>query len=244
MSFYRTMTAAAVAAAAMFSAAAPASAAPGDVYNWSGFYVGAVGSGGLFTVEQEDYWCFEACNAPTLQEWGASIGVQGGYNWQNGNLVFGVVGDWSTGFENEETVLFNSDPDPDGVEWNSQWNSYGTLRGRAGLGVGNALVFATGGIAIVDVDYSAREFQNSVTDCTVEDCAAVNDTLVGFAGGVGTGFPIANNVNMTIEYLYIGLPWEKDRWSVSEISQPGTDDYVSWTTSAHLVRLGVAWEFN
>lgn len=241
MSFFRTITAAVFAVATAFSASAPASAAPADGYNWSGFYVGAVASGGMFTVEQEDYWCFLACDAPTMQDWDASIGVQGGYNWQNGNLVLGVVGDWSTGFENEETVFYNADPD--GVEWESKWNSYGTLRARAGLAAGNALIFVTGGIAIVDVDYSAREFEVGVTDCTVNECASVNDTLVGFAGGVGAGFPIANNVSMTVEYLYVGLPWEKDRYSTSA-AQPGTDDFVSWTTSANLVRVGVVWEFN
>lgn len=219
-----------------------AASASSPEHNWSGFYAGGVASGGLYTVEQEDYWCFFACNAPTLQDWDASIGVQGGFNWQSGNLVLGVSADWSTGFEQEETVLYDATATPDGVVWDSKWNSYATFRGRAGLAAGNALVFATGGIAIVDVDYSSREIINGVIDCPgASDCAAFSDTLIGFTAGVGVGFPIADNLNLTFEYQYIGLPWDKARY---DTAGPGTDDYVSWTTSAHLARVGVAWEFN
>ncbi len=241
MRLFRTMLAAGFAVLMMVGAAVPAAAgpAPGG-YDWSGFYVGVVGSGGLFTVEQEDYWCDLACNAPTLQDWDASIGVQGGFNWQNGNLVFGVVADWSTGFEQKEKVLYNADPD--GVDWEAKWNSYGTIRGRAGLATGDALIFVTAGVAIADVDYSATEFADGATDCLTDDCASVNDTLVGFAGGAGMGFPVANNVHVTLEYLYIGMPWEKDRYSTANAN--ATDEYVSWTTSAQLARVGVVWEFN
>jgi opacity protein-like surface antigen len=233
--------AAGMAALVMF-AAGPASAGPasGGGYNWSGFYVGAVGSAGMYTVNQEDYWCWYACNAPTLSDWDASIGAQAGVNWQNGNLVLGVVADISTGFSQNERVTF--DTDPDGVNWNADWDWYATVRGKAGMGVGNALVYATGGISIVDVNYSARSFEDgNPSDCTTDDCADYADTVVGIAIGAGAAFPLSDRVTASFEYLYIGVPWYKDRYNTAGT---GTDDYVSWTTEAHLARLGVAWHFN
>ena len=197
----------------------------------------------MFTVNQEDYWCFEACNAPTLQDWDASIGGQVGVNMQNGNFVFGLVGDWSTGFKQEERVLFDATATPHGVTWKGQWNWYATVRGKAGLAVGNALVFATGGIAIVDVDYSVAEFHNgNPPDCVgADDCASVTDTKIGLAIGAGASVPLSDRITADFEYLYIGMPWDKDRYNSAGT---GTDDYVSWTTDAHLARVALDWHFN
>lgn len=244
MKLLRMLAAAGIAALTMIASVAPSQAGPsGGGYNWSGFYVGAVGSAGMFTVNEEDYWCYNACNAPTLQDWDASIGGQVGVNWQNGNLVLGLVGDWSTGFSNEEHVNFNSDPD--GVNWKGEWNWYATVRGKAGMGVGNALVFATGGIAIVDVDYSASEFINGNPPCSLgtENCASFSDTKVGLAVGAGAAFPLSDRITAEFEYLYIGLPWDKNQYT-NNSNPTGTADYVSWTTDAHLARIALDWHFN
>ena len=246
MRLLRMVAAAGIAAMTMIGLNAPSLAAPAPgAYNWSGFYVGAVGSAGMFTVNQEDYWCDNACNAPTLQDWHASIGGQLGANWQNGNLVLGLVGDWSTGFKEEERVLFDPPGTPDGVTWKGEWNWYATVRAKAGMSVGNALIFATGGIAIVDVDYSALGFTNgNPPDCVnVDNCASVSDTKVGLAVGGGAGFPITDRITAEFEYLYIGLPWDKNRYTNN--NDPGaTDEYVSWTTDAQLARVALDWHFN
>ncbi len=216
-------------------------------YNWSGSYIGVVGSGGMYTVEQEDYWCWWSCDAPTLQDWQASIGAQAGHNWQNGNFVFGVVGDISTGFEDSTGTSWSAGNSR--AEYGAEWNYYATLRAKAGLAAGNALVYGTAGIAIVDVDYTAvgtNDYNADGFDCSLDvDCASVNDTKVGFAAGLGVGYPISDNITLGFEYLYIGLPWDKDRWDADEVSNPtDTDDYVSWTTSAHLARVSVVWNLN
>lgn len=240
MRFLKSLMAAGL--ATMMTLPGAATAAPAaSGYDWSGSYAGAVASGGLFTLEQEDYWCWYACNAPTLQDWDASIGLQAGHNWQNGNLVYGLVVDWSTGFEQDETVAFDNGANPDGVIWSGEWNSYATVRGRAGLAAGNALIFATAGIAIIDADYSATEIDSGDTDCSSEDCAAYSDTSIGFAGGVGVGTPVGDKMHMTFEYLYIGVPWEKNIYNTAT---NGNDDYVSWTTSAHIGRVALVWEFD
>ena len=216
--------------------------------NWQGTYVGVVGSAGLYTVEQEDYWCWWACDAPTLQDWGASIGAQAGHNLQDGNFVYGIVADISTGFEDSTGVSYNGGNNR--ANFSAEWNYYATLRAKAGLAAGNALFFGTAGIAIADVDYQAvgtGSFNVDGFNCasTNVDCASVNDTKVGFAAGFGVGYPLGDNMNLTFEYLYIGLPSDKDRYDDDEINNPtDTDDYVQWTTSAQLARVALVWELN
>ena len=219
----------------------PASAAE---YNWSGSYVGAVVSGGLFTLEQEDYWCDAACNVPTQQDWAASIGVQAGHNWQNGNFVYGLVVDWSTGFEETHNASWNDGDSR--AQFSGEWNSYATLRARGGLAVGNVLLSGSAGIAIVDVDYSSRynsSYNISGFDCADAECTDVSDTLVGFAGGMSLSYPVGDNMHMNFDYLYIGLPSESDLYNFEDPSSED-DDTVTSTTSAHLARVSLVYEFD
>src|SRR5438270_2188344 len=79
-----------LASACLFALAAPASAADlaarpytkapvamASVYNWTGFYLGVVGGG-----------AWEDSGSPRMQ--GGFVGGTAGYNWQTGNVVFGV----------------------------------------------------------------------------------------------------------------------------------------------------------
>jgi len=238
-----------VLSAAVFAvfALSVASASAGD-RNWSGFSAGVVGSGGLFKVEQEDYWCWWACNAPTLEEWHASIGGQAAYTMQRGNFVFGLVGDISTGFENETSAHWSSGNSR--ALYSGEWNYYATIRARGGLALGDALLFGSAGIAIVNVDYKAKgvsDFANDGFACssTDVDCASYNDTNIGFAAGVGLAYPVGDNLNLTFEYLLIELPSYKDRYDTDEENDPDdTDDYVNWTSSAQLARVALTWQFH
>ncbi len=85
-----------LASACLFALAAPASAADlaarpytkapvavASVYNWTGFYLGIVG-GGAWENGSGD---------PKMK--GGFVGGTAGYNWQTGNVVFGVEADGS-----------------------------------------------------------------------------------------------------------------------------------------------------
>src|SRR6478609_8880988 len=71
------------AASAADLAARPYTKAPvavASVYNWTGFYLGIVGGG-----------AWEDSGSPRMQ--GGFVGGTAGYNWQTGNVVFGVEAD-------------------------------------------------------------------------------------------------------------------------------------------------------
>ena len=50
------------------------------VFNWSGGYIGGVGSAGMFGTDMSDHWCFTAGDAPDVRKWGGALGGTLGYN--------------------------------------------------------------------------------------------------------------------------------------------------------------------
>src|SRR5687768_7315434 len=90
---------------------APPATAIAAVYNWTGFYLGGhVGYGwGRSTLNDVDNFCLGISNCPNPPDRynfdGIVGGVQAGYNWQTGNLVFGVEADFSFSGIDEKTPL-------------------------------------------------------------------------------------------------------------------------------------------
>src|SRR5258706_14234106 len=77
---------------------APALAAP--MYDWSGFYVGVFGGGGYGNHNLNNALgpAGFANFTVNYSSKGGLGGGEAGYNWQSGNIVFGVDGDavWSS----------------------------------------------------------------------------------------------------------------------------------------------------
>jgi outer membrane immunogenic protein len=174
------MAAAAVFAAGMASAQAAdlqyGSRAPYTVnqplnaYSWAGPYLG----GNL------GYNWGDVTNSITKPS-GFAGGVQGGYNWQSGALVFGVEGDLqANGAEDTFAPWKFSNP----------W--FGTVRGRVGYAVNNVLFYGTGGLAFGSL--RAETFGLSESQ-----------TTAGWTVGAGAEFGFAPNWSAKAEYLYVDL---------------------------------------
>ena len=107
-------------AADMPTKALPASVSP-PPYNWSGFYVGANFGGA---------WTNGSLNIPNNSFYGGLTefigGVQAGYNFQAGHLLFGVEGDFDGATFSHPTL-----PIPTFGSVSQNW--IGTVAGRVGL---------------------------------------------------------------------------------------------------------------
>jgi outer membrane immunogenic protein len=113
------------AVAADFPGVAPAPRGGTPVYDWSGAYTG-VNLGYLWSA---------IGNLGTKPR-GIAGGIQAGYNWQVGRLVFGGESDLQlTGAEDTFAAYKFSNP----------W--FGTLRGRMGYAFDNVLLYGTAGLA-------------------------------------------------------------------------------------------------
>jgi outer membrane immunogenic protein len=175
------MTAAAVLAAGLVSAQAAdlpygrSGAAytvnqPLNAYSWAGPYLGG----------NIGYAWGDVHNNPTEPS-GFAGGVQGGYNWQSGPLVFGLEGDFA---------ITGADDRFAGWKFSNPW--FGTVRGRVGYAFNNLLVYGTGGLAFGELKGERFGLSEAHTNA-------------GWTLGAGAEFGLAQNWSAKVEYLYVDL---------------------------------------
>ena len=146
--------------------------APARGYYWQGPYVGANLGYQWGSVKN-------AGNDPS----GVTGGIQGGYNWQVGQFVFGG-----------ETDLQFSDADDRFAGWKFSNPWFGTLRARGGYAMNNILLYGTVGLA-----YGTLRAQNLATG--IEE----SRTSIGWAAGAGLEVALMGNWSAKAEYLYVDL---------------------------------------
>lgn len=207
--------------------AAPAPVAYAAEPSWTGFYLGVSGGLGMFSADVTEYQ-EETTNYGSVQldEFGGVYGVQAGFNYQFGNAVIGLEGDFS-GTTFDEDFWYD---DRDYV-FSSEWDWLATVRARAGLAIGNALVYATGGVAFVDQKTIVSDDPTDPDDTQVSD-----DIRTGLVAGVGAEFMVTNNFTVKGEYLFVGL--EDDTVFTAD------DDDATVDSDAHIIRVGVNYLFN
>jgi len=156
------------------------------------------GSGAPLTATQTlyrpDSWAGPYLGANIGYAWGSVAnnpakpsgfvgGVQAGYNWQNGQWVFGLEGDiQATGAEETFAPWKFSNP----------W--FGTVRGRAGYALNNVLLFGTGGLAFGELRATTFGLSESHTNA---------GWTLGAGAEIQMGF--APNWSAKVEYLYVDL---------------------------------------
>src|SRR5688572_23525702 len=120
--------------------------AAAPLFTWTGFYVG-VNAG--YGWSNDD---FDAVDFADDEDDGGFVGgAQVGYNYQIGSFVVGLEGDIQYADFGREGVFNFEDENGDIFEGeleSSDW--FGTVRARAGVAFGQALIYATGGFAFAD----------------------------------------------------------------------------------------------
>src|SRR6202012_1069889 len=112
---------------------------------------------------------------------GLEGGIQGGYNWQSGPLVFGAEGD-----------LQISGADDTFAPWKFSNPWFGTARGRVGYTFSNVLFYGTAGLAFGELKGQTFGLNES-------------HTTAGWTAGLGAEVGLAPNWSAKIEYLYVDL---------------------------------------
>ena len=166
------------------------------VFTWTGFYVGV--NAGYGWQDNNDGSVFVP--AGTIPGTGAGTivygddngdgfvgGAQVGYNYQIGSFVVGLEGDIQyADFGGELSFDVDDDEDIDEDDFvfdRGDW--FGTVRARAGVAFGQALIYGTGGFAFAD-------------DAT------------GWTVGGGLEYAFTNNLSAKIEGLYVNLDHDED----------------------------------
>jgi len=201
-------------------------------FDWSGPYLGIFGAAiavdGTFDAICSDAIGDPCVVNPTYLDFehsgiGYAGGILGGWNYQIDTFVFGFEGDWAFG----GTVATNDEP---GIDTDLSFNNIATLRARAGFALDNTLLYFTGGLAAVDMEFGA------VMSSTESD----NKWVYGWTAGGGLEHAFSDRFSGRIEYLYVGL--DDADFSMTDVSDTTLDATQSFD-DIHMVRVGLTYNF-
>jgi outer membrane immunogenic protein len=229
------LLAAAGCGAAMVALSLPGSVAAADLsykdspvssYYWTGFYAGAnVGYSWSFDDTRSTVSQASTGVAQSVASTGVIGGGQIGYNFQQGNLVYGLEADLQGAATSGDDIASS---DPFYAKGKNSLDWFGTLRGRFGAATSDrTLFFATGGLAFGGIKNTLTESDAATTGSLTKD-----STKTGFVVGGGVEQAISPKWSMKFEYDYLNFGKEK-------LSLNGGNDTFTADQSYSLFRVGL-----
>lgn len=202
------LTIVASASAADMTVKAPAPVANG----WTGFYVG-VNAGGaagrisdVLSIANGSYFApgidpgVAASGSSSLNTNGLTGGIQAGYNWQFGQLVYGIEADFNAlrqGASYGGRFLYpNLAPYNLTVSRSTDWLA--TFRPRVGVVTGHALLYVTGGLALTNF-----KFNQVFSEPPDSQNASIAQLKAGWTVGAGSEAQLSGNWTVKAEYLFV-----------------------------------------
>jgi outer membrane immunogenic protein len=249
--------------------------APGAIpmvapYDWTGFYIGASAGGGI----ADKRWSDPTSSPPDLGSHKATgwlAGVQGGYNWQRGNLVLGVEGtyhfaDMRGDHQNTNTVTISSDGALALATLSDRYatkiDGLATIAGRVGFAsdpIDRTLFYAKGGAAYVKESFTQTRNAGELLFPADVSPAALNfsatstgsDNRWGWLAGLGLEHGLTENWSAKIEYDYLDFGTRSVGLSgigcisagAASACQPVTSK-VNIQQNMQLLTLGINYRFN
>ncbi len=176
---------------------APPIAAPDN--GWAGFYIGGqlgFGGDGVRWTNLGPSAAFSPPGSVTRDHNSGVIGGgQIGYNFQSGNVVFGVEGSLSAAsFDG----TFTSPYAPATGQWSSRTEWLGTVTGRVGYAFGSWLPYIKGGFATAELD-------TRIQDTGLGSFTSSSAQHYGWTAGGGVEYKVTQRLSLGLEYLYTDL---------------------------------------
>ena len=163
-----------------------------------------------------------------------AYGLQAGLNHQMGMLVVGVEAD-ITWMNDTSSVTFLPGA---GINQNYRQDVdyVGTIRGRIGAAINNAMLYFTGGYAFGQIDHEIDFTGPGLIPLSVDDGDSGSGYTLGGGAEIHLGTVMGLPMSAKVEYLYIDL-------DDSTVTTPGTASFVPTTTTfsneVQQVRVGV-----
>jgi outer membrane immunogenic protein len=166
--------------------------AQADPFNWSGFYLGlaagAVSSQDTVTFDDQSGGILSLPSSVKVPAVGELANFTAGYDWQNGQFVYGLAADAAL-------VKLNGSAS-DGYSVSTSLNTLLSLRARFGFAFDRMMLFATAGVAGGDASFNADVGKGS---------ASGSGRVVGGIVGVGGQYAVNDNVAITGTLKYYSL---------------------------------------
>jgi outer membrane immunogenic protein len=185
---------------------------------WAGFYIGAMGG--------------YASQSGSDGIKGGFAGGTAGYNWQQGNIVFGLEADaaWAD-INNSVSGVVLVPGGAFATTTTAKIQDWGTVRGRIGYAFGPTLLYATGGYAWADTKISVG----------IPGVFSGSDSQVhsGYAVGAGVEYMFAPKWSLKAEYLYKSFGSENYTYNVLGT----TVTAASGSFDIHSAQVGINYHF-
>lgn len=167
-------------------------------------------------------------NAPSAgcrnsEDGNINYSVRAGYDWQFGNWVVGVVGEYGAVNLGDDVTAFSTTPAS--YTFSRDLNSVAAVRARAGWAFDSSLLYATGGMAWADMDhnFSTTNGANSFT-------ASGGDDVDGYQVGIGYDMKLElmgmSNWSLGVEYLWTSLDDGDYEVAVGPGTAPPTNPFL------------------
>lgn len=181
---------------------------------------------------------------------GAEAGVRVGYDWRFGDIVAGVLGEYSVTSVEDSVTGFSTTPAS--YTFTRDLEQIAAARLRLGYAMGSALVYGTGGYAYGKFDNKFFT-SNQANSFTVTDDA---DDGSGWQAGGGVEYALGGGLTVNGEYLYTSLEADSPVVRVGRGTAPATNPFVlapnttgtdmirsNGRFGAHQVRIGMNYRF-
>ena len=213
-------------------------------YNWTGFYIGVNGGGGIAGSDHLDPDCFTCANTKFQAAFG-TVGLGAGYNYQFGHSVIGVEGDYNWASVNK-TKLFALDDGNQAGTTQFRMGEFATLRARGGLALDRTFIYATAGVAFAHVQNTTL-LGVAAVPAVLRQQASEDKWKVGLAVGGGAEFALTQNWTVKGEYLY--MKFEDSEASLLNVPAGGNtcnfarNCRMNYSESVQTARLGLNYRF-
>lgn len=193
---------------------------PAFSQDWAGFYAG-VHAGYAFGDTDWTFTDFGTTADHDIE--GPAGGLQAGYNFQSGNIVYGGEVD---------ATLYTADGDTPcpGPSFNcgSELGIGGSARLRAGFATDGFLFYATGGAALVDSEFTIENPGTGFFESS-------SDLQVGWTVGGGIEYLWTPMISARLEYRYTDLG--------ENTFTDSFDERIKTDQRYHTVFVGLNWHF-
>lgn len=215
---------------------APYYKAPAPVaYDWTGFYAGVnVGYG-----VGRDPSSFVAPTLPSFETFdlapaGVIGGIGAGYNWQLGNWVLGVEGDFQGSDQRDSQTCIDLCTPLRSLTVEQKLPWFATLRGRIGYATGPLLFYYTGGLAYGRVESNLTETAGAGTTTPF----SFSTDRAGWTIGSGVEAALGGNWTGKVEYLYLDLGSVNNAFNFQ-----GVTNTYSTSVRDNIFRAGLDYRF-
>ncbi|UDF04549.1 outer membrane protein [Asticcacaulis sp. AND118] len=152
---------------------------------------------------------------------GYDIGLRAGYDWQAGNIVYGLLGEWSAVDIEDSVTGFSTTPAA--YHFKRSPDVVSALRGRLGYGTDNWLAYGTAGVAWtrMDRDFRTTNAANSFTPRGGDD-----ENAMGYQAGLGLERRMNDAWSLGVEYLYTSFEDEDYTVRVGPGTAPASNPFL------------------